>query len=226
MLYVISFIVLTDFSIRICSRWKIGYCMVVGAALGLLNWLVLLPAAYENSLPKMVAGISGGIWADNFMLAVSLDILLGFALCLMALRRLQGERVKHAWAEWLPPLLLLPVLLYLDAVFFYLFPQFDYPVSGAMLFVLVGTGLPMLGYSFLRLLGDSYAVIEFRALLNIALFITVLVEPLLQLQPPVYKAPLYLEALGVVIAVCAAGFLLGIVAHAVRTSFNKKNSLV
>jgi len=222
MLYVLSFIILTDFSIRICSRWKIGYCMLVGAVLGLLNWLVLLPAAYENSLPKMVAQISGGIWADNFMLAVSLDVFFGLVLCLTALKRLQGERAKHAWAEYLPPLLLLPALLYIDAVFFNLFPQFGYLVSGVMLFVLVGAGLPLLGYGFRWLLDDSYALIEFRALLNFALFITVLVEPLLQLQPPAYKASLYLDALGMVIGICAAGFLLGVGIYAVRKSFIKK----
>jgi hypothetical protein len=226
MLYVLSFIVLTDFSIRICSRRRICYCVFVGALLGLLNWLVLLPAAYENSLPKMVAEISGGIWADNFMLAVSLEVLLGLALCVMALRRMQGERVKYAWADYLPPILLLPVLLYIDAAFFYLFPQFDYMVSGVMLFLLVSAALPLPGYAFRRLLDDSYAVIEFRALLNIALFITVLVEPLLQLQPPAYKAPLYLEALGVLIAISAAGVLLGMGTYGVRKSFIKKNTLV
>jgi hypothetical protein len=216
----LSILVLLHTSVRVATREKPLIFFLFSVAAASLNWL-LLPYAYENSLPEIMEQISTGIWADNFMLVVSLDVLLGLVLCVRQFKRQHKETVKHPWIELIPPLLLIPVLYYIDASFFYRFPQFSYTTSGVILFLAISTGLPLMGYFIQWLLGFGEAVAEFRALLNLALFSLVLAGPLLKISQPGYQAPLHLDALAVVAAICLAAFLTGIVVFKLKRKFNK-----
>jgi len=221
MLNLLSILVLIHFAVRLAAPEKPYLYWVLGVAVGIGNWM-FLHHAYENSLPQIIEQISTGIWADNFVLVVSLDVLLGMLLFIRAIKKHNGAILKHNWLEYIPSLLLLPVLYYLNANFFYAFPQFSYTTTAILIFLLVSIGLPLLGYVFRWMLNDSLAILEFRALLNIAIFIAVLIAPLLEIKKPAYQASLNLEALGAVLLVCVIGFISGISIPKIKKSFLKK----
>ncbi len=90
-----------------------------------------------------------------------------------------------------------------------------------MIFLSVSIGLPLFGYLFRWSLNDTYAILEFRALLNVAIFGIILISPLLSLKKTTYQASLNLEALGAVLVVCAVGFVAGIIISKINKSLLK-----
>ncbi len=216
-LNILSIVVLFHFSIRIAVKEKPYIYWLLGTAFALLNWFIL-PIAYENRLPVIVKQISTGIWADNFVLVVSLDVLLGLVLCYRALRKQENIQLKYKWVEYIPSLLLLPVLYYLNANFFYAFPQFNYTSSGIILFILISVGLPLWGYFFRWLLRESYAIIEFKALLNLSLLALILIAPLLRMRTPGIQSSLHLDALIIILTISLVGFVLGLVVFKIKQS--------
>ena len=221
MINIIAILTVILFSIRITERKKSFSPWIWASIFGIIN-LFLLPYAYSNSLPEVIRQIQTGVWADNFVLVVSLDVLMGMILCFRSFQKSEGKKINKRWIEYLPPLLLIPVQYYLNATFFYAFPTLKYNTAGLILLFLITTGFPFTGYLCRWILKDQYAIIEFRAIITLLIFIVILTYPLLHLNKPAYSAPLHLNSLGFIFLLFVTGFGLGYIVFKVKKFYFQK----
>jgi hypothetical protein len=218
MIFLLSILVILQFCIRL-SAWRSRIAVwAAGAVIGSSVWL-FLPYAWENSMMMLEQKVQSGIWADNLMLFVSLDVLQGIYLAYILFRKENNLSAKHGWMSFLPPLLLFPAVFWVGAEVFNTMPGLTYTQTGMLLTIFFAVGMPLFSFFLKWTLVQNIAIAEFQVVLNIVLLAVMIVQPLLSVSQPSHNEPVHWIELVVIVAVIFFGFLLGIV----LTKIIKKN---
>ncbi len=203
------------FAVLICLRFciQLGYLKghtyrwISGFVLALLVWL-LLPYAWNLSLVELDRIVSTGLWADNLSLLISLDVVLGLMLTYRAFMQEKGLQLPR-WFDRIPPLLLIPAVFYISMQCFYLFPGLGFHKTGVLISLSLFLLFPLLSLFFRWVLASKTSLIEFSGLLVLALFLLLLLEPVMNAPPPSVNIAVEWHALLLIAGACMLGFMMG-----------------
>jgi hypothetical protein len=208
MTFLFAILVMLQFCARLATWPRQWMVWTAGAAIGLSAW-ALLPYAWENSLMALEAKLQTGLWADNFTLLVSLDVLLACYIGYNTYRTVFGFGMRNGWVAYVPSILLLPAVFWMGAEFLNNFAGHAYWVSGLTVSLLLAVGVPLVAMLLRWALIKTVTIIEFGIAIGIALFAAVLLQPLVSAPSPTHRQPVELTNLWALGVICVMGFALG-----------------
>lgn len=206
---ILTILILIQLSARLATWPAYRQIWLAGLVVGLTTWQ-LLPYAWENSLVVIEQKLQTGLWADNFTLIVSLDVLLASFIGYKAFSTDFQENRKHLWVQFLPPVLLLPAVFWVSANFFYHFPGQSYILSGFAIMTVLTVGLPLLAMLLRWALVKRTTMVEFSVAVALLIFAVMLLQPLVGAPPPTHREPVNWNFLAILAAICLAGFVIGL----------------
>jgi len=204
----LTILILIQLGARLASWPAYRQIWLAGLAVGLTTWL-LLPYAWENSLVVIQQKLQSGLWADNFTLIVSLDVLLASYIGYQAFSIDYQQNTKYRWVQYLPPVLLLPAVFWVSANFFYHFPGQNYLFSGIAIMMVLAVGLPLMAMLLRWALVQRTTIVEFSVAVALIIFAVMLLQPLVSAPPPTHREPVDWLFLAILVAICVGGFLIG-----------------
>lgn len=209
MTFLFAILVMLQFCARLATWPRQWMVWMAGAMVGLMTW-ALLPYAWENSLMELETKLHSGLWADNFTLLVSLDLLMACYIGYNSSRTAWGDRIKNRWVAFVPSILLFPAVGWMGAEFLNRFTGQAYWVSGTIISLLMAVGVPLVATLFRWALVKTLSIVEFGVTLSLGLFALVLLQPLLSAPSPSHREPVEWTNLWTLSGICAMGFAVGV----------------
>lgn len=204
----LTILILIQLGARLATWPASRQIWLAGLAVGLSTWL-LLPYAWENSLVVIEQKLQTGLWADNFTLIVSLDVMLASYIGYKAFSSDYQQNTKHRWIQLVPPILLLPAVFWVSANFFYHFPGQSYAFSGIAIMTSLAVGLPFIAMLLRWALVKRTTIVEFSVAVALLIFTVMLLQPLVGAPPPTHREPVAWTFLAILAGICVTGFVIG-----------------
>lgn len=202
------------------------------AAFGLVCAAFLLWAqqyAITQSKTQLQDYLQNGKVMQNMAVLITIESVVGFAYCFIALRTINGEKTKKwlRWLRWYPGLLLFPVLFYLLTQTIYAMPGRSFSTISYALAGAVFVAVPLLSALFKRMLPEEELRLEVYFLVTLFVSLIGLITTVDDVV--VYaksETPLHAKALIVSAALFVILFLMGVLWDKIRWKIFKKKRTI